>query len=147
MLNRFLERKKIRLSFQEFFQLERGELTLEEIYYNRKLDLFAANILNSKYKTVVLIAIASALIFLKSDLALATTLDTSKVDNLGTIILSLIRTCGYWFCLALASKEIITQMINGTTKEIGSIIVKYLTAFGAFYALPWIMDLIKDLLA
>ena len=147
MLNRFLEKKRIRLSFQEFFQLERGEITLEEIYYNRKLDLFAVNVLASKYKNIILIVIASGLIVLNSELALATTIDTSKVDNLGSTVLSLIRTCGYWFCLALASKEIITQMINGTTKEIGSIIVKYLTAFGAFYALPWIMDLIKDLLS
>lgn len=145
MINRFLKKKHIRLSFQEFFALERGEITLEDIYFNRKLERFATKVMTSKYKLAVVFMIASGFLVINTARALA--VDTSKIDNLGSTILGLIRTCGYWFCLILATKEIITSLMEGNTKKIGNIVVHYLAAFGAFYALPWLFDLIKDLLA
>lgn len=147
MLNRFLYKKHIRLSFQEFFALERNEITLEEILWNRRLDNFAKKVLNSKYKVAIIFIIASGLLVLNTATVFASTIDTSKIDTLGSTILGLIRSCGYWFCIILATKDIITALMEGSTKQIGGIIVKYLTAFGAFYALPWIMDLIKELLS
>ena len=147
MLNRFLEKKKLKLSFQEFFQLERGEITLEDIYWNRKLDTFASRVMKSEYKAFIIFIIASGLLILPSATAMAGNIDTSKIDVLGSTILGLVRTCGYWFCIILATKDIVGALMEGSSKHIGSIIVKYITAFGAFYALPWIFDLIADLLA
>ncbi len=145
MINRFLEKKHIRLSFQEFFALERGELTLEDIYFDRKLESFAGKVMKSEYKLAVVFMIASGLLVLSNTQALA--VDTSKIDNLGLSVLGIVQTAGYWFCLILATKDIISALMEGNTKKIGSIVVHYLSAFGAFYALPWLFDLIKELLA
>ena len=147
MINRFLEKKKIKLSFQEFFALERGEITLEDIYFNRKLDAMAGRIMKSEYKAVIIFMIACGLILVPSVSAMAGEIDTSKINELGSVILGLVRTCGYWFCIILATKDIVGALMEGSSKQIGSIIVKYITAFGAFYALPWVFDLIADLLA
>lgn len=140
-------KKNIKMTISEYCQLKRNEITLKQIAFNRKLDLFATKILNSKHKKIIIFIIASGLLIMNSSKAFANPLDTSKIDNLGSTILGLVRTCGYWFCIILATKDIIAALMEGSTKQIGQIIVKYLTAFGAFYALPWIMDLIKELLS
>lgn len=137
----------MRMSISEYCQLQRGEISINDIYNNRKLDDFATRVLNSKHKAAIVFIIASGLLVFNSTNALAVgSIDTSKIDLLGSTVLGLIRTCGYWFCIILATKDIIGELMRGTTKQIGSIVVKYLTAFGAFYALPWIFDLIADLL-
>lgn len=144
-LRKLLDKKHIRMSVSEFCKLQRNELTLEDIYYRNKLDAFANKVMKSQYKAFIVFMIATSLLILPSITTYA--VDTSKINNLGSTVLTLIRSCGYWFCIILATKDIVGALMEGSSKQIGSIIVKYITAFGAFYALPWIFDLIADLLA
>lgn len=144
MFKRNLNKKKITMSIPEFLAFERGELSLEEIYSNRQLENMAKAVLNSKYKIFFIFLLASCLFVFTNIQALA--VDTSKIDSAGTILLTIVRTAGYWFCIILACKDIVGTLIEGNTKAVGQIVVKYIVGFGALYALPWLFDLIKEIL-
>lgn len=67
-----------------------------------------------------------------------------KINKAGGNLLGVVRTFGYWVCLIMCVLEIIRTLMQGDTKSIGKIIVKYCIGFGSFYFLPWIFDLIKE---
>lgn len=145
MIEKLLYYKKINMSIPEFLAYERGEITLKEIWGRRELDKFFGKIMdNKKYKCFLVFILASALIVINSINTYA--VDTTAIDNVGNTLLGLFKTCGYWFCIILGLKEIIGVLLSGDYKKIGSIFVTYSLAFGSFYALPWVFDMIKDLL-
>ena len=145
MIKRILYNKKITMSIPEYLAYEKGELSLKDIYYNQKLDNMAKAIINSKYKLFFIFLIASGLLLLNNVQAFAA-VDTSKIDSAGFTLLTIVRTAGYWFCIVLACKDIIAALMEGNTKSVGQILVKYIVGFGALYALPWVFDLIKEIL-
>lgn len=68
----------------------------------------------------------------------------SGIDKAGNVLLGLARDLGYYICLLMCIMEIIKSLMQGDTKSIGKIIMKYIIAFGAFYMLPWLFNIIKD---
>lgn len=144
LFEKILYNKKITMSIPEYLSYERREITLKDIYYNQKMDHIAKVIINSKYKLFFIFIIASGLLVLNSTQVLA--VDTSKIDSAGSTLLTIVRTAGYWFCIILACKDIVGALIEGNTKAVGQIVVKYIVGFGALYALPWVFDLIKEIL-
>lgn len=69
----------------------------------------------------------------------------SKIDVAGNTILGIVRRIGYWCCIVGCIMDIIKALMQGDTKSIGKIMMKYALAFGALYVFPWILDLIKSI--
>ena len=74
----------------------------------------------------------------------AAAVNTSKIDVAGSTLLTVVRSFGYWICLIMCILEIIRSLMQGDTKSVSKIIVKYIMGFGAFYFLPWLFDIVKD---
>lgn len=146
MLSRLLNYKTVTMSIPEFCQLNRGEIKLSDIYFNRQASRSLERICKKNSKLAILIIFFLASMLLVSNNVYAAGVDTSKIDNLGRTLLTLVQNIGYWFCIIMAAKEILTSLMQNQAKEVGGIILKHVMAFGGFYALPWIFDLIKDLL-
>lgn len=70
-----------------------------------------------------------------------------KVNSAGLQILNIVRTFGYWICIIGCIMEIVRSLMQGDTKGIGKIILKYVLGFGSFYFLPWFFDLIREMFA
>lgn len=147
VLDKILERKYIELSFEEFFALERNEITLSSVYFNRKCNRMLNRICNRNKQIEKVVILFLAFSFLIYENVYASQVDVSKINNLGSTLLTLIQTIGYWFCIIMASKDILTSLMQNQCRDIGSIILKHILAFGGFYALPWSFNLIKDLLS
>lgn len=146
MLSRLLKYRKVTMSIPEFCALNRGEITLSQIYLNRQAARSLEKICrrNSQIAKFVVFFLASMLLI--PNTVFASTVDVSKIDRLGQTLLTLVQSIGYWFCIIMAAKEILTSLMQNQAKEVGGIILKHILAFGGFYALPWAFDLIKDLL-
>ena len=74
-------------------------------------------------------------------------MSTNKIDKAGSTILSICRSIGYWACLISCIIEIIKSLMQGDTKSIAKIMMKYALAFAALYFFPWLLDIIKDIFA
>ena len=68
-----------------------------------------------------------------------------KVNSAGFQILNIVRTFGYWICIIGCIMEIVRSLMQGDTKSIGKIILKYVLGFGSFYFLPWFFALIREM--
>lgn len=151
MLNRLLKYKKVTMSIPEFCALNRGEITLKQIYLNREATRSLEKVCRRYPKITKVVIFFLATILLVSNTVFASTTDISKVDvskinTLGQTLLMLVQSIGYWFCIIVAAKEILVSLMQNQAREVGGIILKYILAFGGFYALPWSFDLIRDLL-
>lgn len=113
----------------------------------RELDRFIKKLCsNKRLKSFIVFCLACSLfILVPSETAYA--LDLRRVDEVGRTFLAIIQKVGYWVCLIMAIKEILSEVVKGSTRGIGSIVVKYALAFGTLFALPWIFDLIIEIFA
>lgn len=68
-----------------------------------------------------------------------------KIDVAGNTMLGIVRKIGYWCCIIGCIIDIIKALMQGDTKSIAKIMMKYALAFGALYIFPWILDLIKSI--
>lgn len=68
-----------------------------------------------------------------------------KIDVAGNTILGIVRRIGYWCCIIGCIIDIVKALMQGDTKSIAKIMMKYALAFGALYIFPWILDLIKGI--
>ena len=82
---------------------------------------------------------------LVANLLCTESVNAANIDTAGIKILGICRNVGYWMCLIMASIEIIKSLMQGNTKGVSSIIVKYGLGYGSLFIMPWIFDLIKSL--
>ena len=74
-----------------------------------------------------------------------TTEAMAKVDKAGFTLLGLIQTIGYWLCLIMCVVEILKSIMNGSSKSVGGIMIKYLLIFTSLFLMPFLFDLIKEI--
>lgn len=141
----YLERKNIRMSIEEFMQYSRNEITLKDIWGKRELEKVSQKIITHKRIIKLAVFILAGVLFV-SNPVLAASADPKKIDEMGNVILGIIRSFGYWTCIFLASKDIVQSLLHGESKEVGQILLKHIVAFGGFYALPWVFNFIRDFL-
>ncbi|MGU8834175.1 hypothetical protein ACSW8S_16670 (plasmid) [Clostridium perfringens] len=146
MINRLLYYKKMTMSIPEYCQLQRGETTLEEIYLNRKTRRAFDKMCSNKQIFNFLVFFFASILMV-NQLVYAAQVDTSKIDELGNTLLSIVQSIGYWFCIIMAGKELIGSLMQGHSKDVAGIITRHILAFSGFYGLPWIFNLIKSMLA
>lgn len=143
-MNSFLIRNKtITMSVHEFMQYSNNEITLKDILTKQQAEkIMNTMITNKMFEKFAIVFIACTLLVCKSVSANA---DLSKVNQAGSTLLMVVRTFGYWVCLIMGIVEVIRSLLNGDTKSIAKITAKYLLGFSSFYALPWLMDIIKGI--
>jgi len=114
-------------------------MTIPEFFeYERNKD-------NSQRLKKLLVFTIAAIGFAKENVYAATTDPLAKVNIAGATFLSILRTIGYWLCLIFCILEILKILMNGQTKDVGKIIIKYLLVFSTLYILPWAFTLIKTI--
>ena len=131
-------RKEKVYTIPEFLELQRAKENTGEY--------IATNIMkNNKLKSMTTFVLSTNL-YCKKAYAASTTVDAlAKVNTAGSTFMSIIRTVGYWICILMCIVEILKALMQGNSKAIGNIIIKYLLAFSAFYFMPWLFDLVKDI--
>lgn len=109
--------------------------------YNSNMELVAKHInADSKLKKQAIFVLGS--LFYVQD-AVSATGDLGKIDKAGNTILGIVRKTGYWICIVGCIIDIIKSLMQGDTKSIAKIMMKYALAFAALYIFPWMLDLIK----
>ncbi|WP_194190355.1 hypothetical protein [Clostridium chrysemydis] len=127
--------------------MKRKEITMtisEFINYTdqNKLERF---LVNKSARNLIVSGLAVALM-LTSVQANALDVNTSGIDKLGNTFLVLLQKGGYWICLVMGIKDIISQLMKGgdNINDVGKVIVKYVLAFGSLYMLPYLFDLASE---
>lgn len=137
-----IKNKTITMSISEFFQYSNNEITLNDILIRQQSEKIINTMITNKMFERFAITFIACILFCK---AVHGAGDLTKVNQAGNILLTIVRTFGYWVCLIMGITEVIKSLLNGDTKSIGKIIAKYLLGFASFYALPWLMDIIKGI--
>ncbi|RXM79559.1 hypothetical protein DP144_01755 [Clostridium tetani] len=116
----------------------------QKIKYNSNLELLAKHInQDSKLKRQTIFILGS-LLYVQEVVNAAT--DTfGKIDKAGSTILGIVRKIGYWICIVGCILDIIKALMQGDTRNVAKIMMKYALAFSALYVFPWILDLIKSI--
>lgn len=143
MKNFLIKNKPITMSIHEFIQYSNNEITLDDILTKKQSEkIMNTMITNKMFERFAIVFIACTLIVCKNVYASA---DLSKVNVAGNTLLTIVRTFGYWTCLIMGITEVIKSLLNGDTKSIAKIMAKYILGFSSFYALPWLMDIVKGI--
>lgn len=111
--------------------------------YNANLELIAKHInadTELKKKTVFILG---SLLYVNEVVGAADPF--GKIDVAGNTILGIVRKIGYWCCIVGCIIDIIKALMQGDTRSIAKIMMKYALAFSALYIFPWILDLIKSI--
>ena len=110
-----------------------------------KLDKMIEQLKRNK-KKYLLVVIMIAITFNSTTLiAFANGASLDSINKAGMTILELVREVGYWVCIIMGAKDIITNAMRGHIDRIGTVITMYALAFGALFFLPWIFDIIKSI--
>lgn len=138
--------KNYTMTFEQYRQYKNGEKTLRQIKRERKelsaIENITTQIMeNPRIRRMAVFTIAS--INYASGVLADTTDAFGKINKGGFMILGVIQTVGYWLCVLSCIMEILKTVMNGSTKDVGKVMVKYLLIFGSLYLMPWLFDLIK----
>jgi len=114
------------------------------IKHNNQIEVFATRIIkNKKLRKVFVISIGS-LMYCQTVLAKT---DMTKINAGGYMILGIVQNVGYWIVILFGSLDIIKDLMQGDTKNVGKILMKYSFGYASLYLLPTMMDLIKSIFA
>lgn len=127
--------KKTTMTVNEFLQLERQEITLDGIQFNKIRK-------NKKLEKFMTVFIASAL-YAKKVLAVNKN-NKSGIDVLGWKLLGIIREWSYWILIMMCIVEIIRCATSGEVKSIYKVIIKFALIFASMYLIPELFDTIAE---
>lgn len=138
------------MTFSQYRAYERGEKTIREIKRERKelqkMDSIAGKIMeNPRLKKLVVFTIAG--LNYASTVLADTNAAAEKINTGGFMILGIVQTIGYWLCLIGCIMEILKAIMNGSSKDVGKIMLKYLLVFGSLYLMPFGFNLIREIFA
>lgn len=138
--------KEITMSIHQFLQYERGEKSIKDIEIENGLESIATKIINNdRLRKMAIFTIASLnyISSVQADVAQA----AAKIDSAGIMFFGILQSIGYWLCLIGCIMEILKSVMNGTSKDIGRVMLKYLLIFASLYLMPWAFDLIRGIFA
>lgn len=123
----------VTMTIPQFMAYERGELSLKDIKRN----------IDTKY--IEKVCAFSIALMNCSSIAFANTTDAiAKVNGLGNTVLNMAHIIGYWLCLFGAIVEILKAAMNGMSKDVWKIFIKYFILFASLYLLPFAFDFVKE---
>lgn len=127
------------MSVHEF--MENYRLKKEDYKENEIWESFANHIKSNKRLEKMFTFVVGSLMYCKE--VYASVGGLQGIDALGGKLLSVCRKFAYWVGIIMCIVEIIKSLLQGDSKSIGKIIIKYILAFAAIYFVPWLFDLIK----
>lgn len=138
--------KEITMSIPQFLQYERGEKTLKDIEIENGLESIATKIMkDNRIRKIAVFTIAS---LNYTNIVLADTTDAiARIDSAGLMFFGIIQSIGYWLCLIGCIMEILKSVMNGSSKEVGKLMMKYILIFAALYLMPFAFNLIREIFA
>lgn len=138
--------KEITMSFKQFFEKERGNITLDSIIKENDLESMAGKILKNKKLTKIVVTITALINMSISVHADETTQQAvAQIQNaenqIVPVVLAIIGAICSIACMAEIGKSVITKKGN----DIGQIIMKYILAFVGSCAVPWAFRIIRGM--
>lgn len=104
---------------------------------NYDIEHIATNIRKNKVVERFTVTFIACCLYAKKALAAG-----EGVDILGNKFLLLIRQWAKWVLLIMCAIECIRAGINGESKDIGRIIIKYLLLYASLFLVPMLFDMI-----
>lgn len=125
-----------------FFEKEKI-MTFDEFMQKQKNKKFRVQLNDKKYLEKITVFVLANLIWCEK--VFAQQVNTDPINKAGDTLLNIAQSFGYWVFLIMCIIDILKSVTNGDTKNILNIISKYLVAFGSFYFLPYLFNLIKPI--
>lgn len=138
--------KEITMSIPQFLQYQRGGKTIKDIELENGLESIATKIMKDTRLRKMAVFTISSLNYMSVAYA-GIEEANAKVNNVGYMLFSSIQTIGYWLCLIGCIMEILKSVMNGSSKDVGKIMLKYLLIFASLYLMPFAFNLIKEALS
>lgn len=138
--------KNITMSINQFMEVQRGEKSFKDIEIENGIESLAKRILNDDRLRRMAVFTIAGLNYASEVLADASEAFV-KINRGGGMILGLIQTVGYWLCIISCVMEILKTVMNGATKDVGKVMIKYILIFASLYLMPWLFDLIREIFA
>lgn len=136
--------KEITMSIKQFMEVQAGEKTYKDIEIENGLESLATKIINDDRLRRMTVFVIAGLNYASEVLA-DTSQAVAKINTAGNMFLSVFQTLGYWLCLIGCIMEILKGIMNGSSKDIGKVMLKYLLIFAALYLMPFAFDLIREI--
>lgn len=115
--------KEITMSIHDFMEIQRGNLTLEELDLDT-LDKIAGEILkNPKLKTAVITSIA----YMNMNMRVYAD-EMGELRNAKAEVVMVLQICIVIICIVMCLLNIAKSLIGGRSTDIGEIVMKYLAA-------------------
>lgn len=133
-------KKDIIMTIPQFLAVQRGEMTYKDL----ETETFAAKIM--KNPRLIKCFTVSIALMNTLNVAYANSGDIStKINVTGNMILTLMQSIARWVCIIMCLVEITKALGNGTTKDIGKILLKYTLAYATTFLLPFLFDSIEQI--
>lgn len=136
--------KEITMSINQFMEVQAGEKTYKDIEIENGLESLATKIINDDRLRRMTVFVIAGLNYTGEVLA-DTSQAVAKINVAGYTFLNIVQTLGYWLCLIGCIMEILKSLMNGSSKDVGKLMLKYLLIFAALYLMPFAFDLIREI--
>ena len=138
--------KEITMTIPQFLACERGEKSIKDIEIENGLESVATKIMNNDRLRKMAVFTIASLNYASTVLA-DTAEAVGRIDSAGNMFLGIIQSIGYWLCLIGCIMEILKSVMNGSSKDVGKVMLKYLLIFAALYLMPFAFNLVKEIFA
>lgn len=138
--------KEITMTIPQFLQYKRGEKTIKDIEVENGLESIAKRIMKDDRLRKMTIFVIAGLNYASTVLA-DTSQAVAKINSAGNTFLSIFQSIGYWLCLIGCIMEILKSVMNGSSKDVGKTMLKYILIFTALYLMPFAFNLIREIFA
>lgn len=138
--------KEITMTIPQFLAYERGEKSLKDIKLENGLESIARRIINNDRLRKITVFTIASLNYMTTVQADATEA-IARIDSAGYMFFGIIQSIGYWLCLIGCIMEILKSVMNGSSKEVGKLMMKYILIFAALYLMPFAFNLIREIFA
>lgn len=138
--------KEVTMTIPQFLAYERGEKTIKDIEVENGLENIATKIMkDDRLKKITVFTIAS--LNCMNTVYADTVQAVAKINSAGNTFLSIFQSIGYWLCLIGCIMEILKSVMNGSSKDVGKMMLKYILIFAALYLMPFAFNLIREIFA
>ena len=134
------------MTIPQFLAYEREEKSLKDIELENGIESIATRIINNDRLRKITVFTIASLNYMTTVQADATEA-IARIDSAGYMFFGIIQSIGYWLCLIGCIMEILKSVMNGSSKEVGKLMMKYILIFAALYLMPFAFNLIREIFA
>lgn len=136
--------KEVTMTIKQFMELQRKEKDIIDIRIENN-NLMA---IDPKIEKWIVFGIACTMFCITNTKTAYASANLPQIDTIGNKLLGIAQQVGYWLCLILCIKEILTEILQGNAitnpSDIAKPVVKYALAFASIYFMPSLFNWIKE---